>query len=64
MKFEIMFEFYGRKMKTTVDAVNALEARNKVADRLIIHKISADQTEYLKDKAAKDFGKKFSEYFK
>jgi len=39
MKKTIYFEIFGKKMKTTVDAINNSEAEKQVRDKIIIHKI-------------------------
>lgn len=37
--YDVYFEFFGRKMKTKVLAKNEYDARVKIKDRIIFHKI-------------------------
>ncbi len=39
-KYTVYFEFYGRKMKTTVTAKHEIEAKQKVHERLIFHSVN------------------------
>lgn len=46
MTYEVFYEIYGMKKRTKVDAKNETEAltnaRNKVADSIIIYKVKRD----------------------
>lgn len=48
--YKIHFEFYGKKMKTTVQANNEAEAIKAVKDKIVILKIKTeDPIDYLKN---------------
>jgi len=52
MKFTVWFELYGKKMKVTVEAKDAVDARIKVRDSIRFHKIEQekdDVLDFLKD---------------
>lgn len=50
-KYKLYFEFYGKKMQTTVIAKSELEAKKKVKDNLTFLKIvpEEDPVEFLKN---------------
>jgi len=50
-KYKLYFEFYGRKMQTTVIAKSELEAKQKVKDNLTFLKIVPEQdpVDFLKN---------------
>ena len=51
MKYTLFFEFFGHKMKTSVQANNVQEAKQKVRDRITFISIQEqdDTLERLKD---------------
>lgn len=50
-KYKLYFEFYGKKMQTTVIAKSELEAKQKVKDNLTFLKIvpEEDPVDFLKN---------------
>jgi len=54
-EYEVFFEIYGKKMKTTVSAISEMMAKEIVKSKLIIHKV---------EKKSNDFKNIFSEIFK
>jgi hypothetical protein len=50
MQFEVFFEIYGKKMKAVIDADNELQAKKKVSDKIIFHKVVKrdDFADYMK----------------
>lgn len=53
MKYEVYFEFFGRKMHTEVDAPSEQAAKNIITNRIIFFKVVAKKSdksvEFLKD---------------
>jgi hypothetical protein len=47
--YTIWFEFFGKKMKTTVLAQNQKEAREKLRDKIIIHQVRPSDDDFVKD---------------
>ncbi len=43
MKKTVYFEIFGKKMKTTVDAVNNSDAEEQVRNKIIFHKIENEK---------------------
>ena len=43
MKYEIFFELYGKKMKSTVVAKSEIEAKEAIKNKIIFHKIEEQQ---------------------
>ena len=41
--YTVYFEIFGKKMKTTVYASSVAEAKQRVMDKIIFHKIEADR---------------------
>jgi hypothetical protein len=39
MKYDVYFEIYGKKMRATVQAETMTEAKQKVTNKIIFHKI-------------------------
>lgn len=39
MKYEVYFEFFGRKMKTEVEAATEQAAKNIIVNRIIFHDV-------------------------
>jgi hypothetical protein len=39
MKYTVFFSIFGKKMKTTVDAVSEADAKRKVTEKLIFHAV-------------------------
>ena len=44
IKFTVWFEIFGKKMKTEVYATSVAEAKQKVKDKIIFHKIEGYNT--------------------
>jgi len=40
MKYIVYFEVFGKKMKTVVEANSDIEAKLKVRDRMVFHKVT------------------------
>lgn len=60
MKYIIYFELYGKRMKTTVEANNELDAKAMIKQKIIFHKVEKQQE--VNDKSLKDlFGKDFED---
>ena len=38
-RYTVYFELFGKKMKTTVDAVNELQAQEYIRNQVIFHKV-------------------------
>ena len=55
MEYTILFEFYGRKMKTTVEASSSLNAMEKIKDKIIFHKVEEEKHFMQEDKTLDDF---------
>ena len=50
MKYTIYFELFGKKMKTTIDAKSIEDAKQKVKDKILFHKIEPDENiDFLKN---------------
>ena len=51
MKYEIYFEFFGRKMRIEVDAGSVEQAKSLIEKRIIFHKItpSTADVDFIKD---------------
>jgi hypothetical protein len=47
--YTIWFEFFGKKMKTTVVAQNQKEAREKLRDKIIVHQVRPSDDDFVKD---------------
>jgi hypothetical protein len=47
--YTIWFEFFGKKMKTTVLAQNQKEAREKLLNKIIIHQVRPSDDDFVKD---------------
>ena len=49
-KYHVYFEIYGKKMKATVEATSFKDAKDKVKDKIIFHKVEPvdDFFEHLK----------------
>lgn len=41
-KYILYFELYGKKMKTVIEASSANEAKNKLKEKIIFHKIDVE----------------------
>jgi hypothetical protein len=48
-KYTVYFELYGKKMKTEVYAKDSVDAKKVIKDKIIFHKIEADNSNYIKD---------------
>ncbi len=50
-EFEVYFELYGKKMKTTVSAYNETGAKKMVQEKIIFHKVveKLDDNKDIKD---------------
>lgn len=46
--FVVYFEFYGKKMKTTVLAENEHDAKNKVKEKIKFHKVEKANSDFNK----------------
>ena len=46
-RYKIYFEFYGKKMSTTVMAENEFQAKNQVRNRINFLKIEAPDEDFL-----------------
>lgn len=61
MKFIVYFEIYGKRMKTTVDANNDIDAKAMIKQKIIFHRVEKQQ-EQQSEKSLKDlFGKDFED---
>jgi hypothetical protein len=48
--YTIYFELFGKKMKTTVEAENVDQAKRKIKDKIVFHKVEENNPfEYLKN---------------
>jgi len=48
--FEVLFEIYGKKLKTTISAKSKDDAKTKIKDKIIFHKISENENiDFLKN---------------
>jgi hypothetical protein len=54
-KYQILFEFYGRKMKTTVLAKSEKEANEQIEKRIIFHKVEEIKNDDLFSDLLGDF---------
>jgi hypothetical protein len=54
-EFKVYFEIFGKKMVTEVEANSAAEARQKVIDKMIFHKVVMQDGDTL-DNLKKMFG--------
>lgn len=49
-QYTIYFELFGKKMKTTIEAISEAEAKNKLKEKIIFHKIEEyDALDFLKN---------------
>ena len=48
-KFVIYFEFYGRKLKTTVLSDNEENAKKEIKNKIVFHKIEKEKSQFNKD---------------
>lgn len=49
-QYTIYFELFGKKMKTTIEANSEVEAKNKLKEKIIFHKIDEyDPLDFLKN---------------
>jgi uncharacterized lipoprotein YehR (DUF1307 family) len=48
-KYTVYFELYGKKMKTEVYAKDSVDAKKVIKDKIIFHKIEADNSNDIKD---------------
>jgi hypothetical protein len=48
-KYTVYFELYGKKMKTEVYAKDSVDAKKVIKDKIIFHKIEADNSNDVKD---------------
>lgn len=48
-KFVIYFEFYGRKIKTTVLSDNEENAKKEIKNKIVFHKIEKEKSQFNKD---------------
>jgi len=48
--FEVYFEIYGKKLKTTIKADSMADAQNKIRQSIIFHKtvVSESEVDFLK----------------
>ena len=53
--FEVFFELYGKKMKTTVCAYNETAAKKIVQEKIVFHKIVEKTDNDLSDEDVKNF---------
>lgn len=51
MKYEVYFEFFGRKMRTEVDAGNIEQAKRIIETRIIFHEVrrKKDDVDFIKE---------------
>jgi len=55
MNFTVWFELYEKKMKVTVEAKDRVDARIKVRDSILFHKVEQEEDDVL-DFLKKTFG--------
>ena len=48
-EFTVYFEIYGKKMKTTITAESAIDARTAIRNSIIFHKVEAESDTVLQD---------------
>lgn len=49
MKYDIFFEIYGKKMKATILADNVNDAKERIKNKIIFHKIEVAKKEPITD---------------
>jgi hypothetical protein len=47
--YTIWFEFFGKKMKTTVLAQNQKEAREKLWNKIIVHQVRPSDDDFINE---------------
>ena len=55
MKYEVYFEFFGRKMRMEVEAATEQAAKNIITNRIIFFKVVTHKPKYPSDEFIKDF---------
>jgi hypothetical protein len=60
-KYEVYFEIFGKKLKTTVDADNREQAKRIIRDKIIFHKIVIDIDNSSPSDISDEIGFKLSE---
>ena len=47
--YDVYFELFGKKMKTSVNAISESKAKEIVQNRIIFHKVAENERDYKKE---------------